>query len=102
MLFRPGRLPKRLANEDNDGVVVVALELATVVVLLLVFVDVAEVFDTAAAAAAAASKNIFIDGKPDSMLLLKPKFANDAAAAALGKFVAELDFAELPVLNALA
>ena len=97
MLLRPGRFPKRLANEDSDGVVEVVVVLATVVVVVLLELDdVVELLETDAAAAAAASKNIFIDGKLESMLLLKPKFANDAAA------FEKLDFPELLALNALA
>ena len=74
-------MPNRLANEDNDGVVDVVVDagVVQVTVLLVLVVFVEEVaFETAAAAAAAASKNIFIDGSPESMLLLKPKLAKFA------------------------
>lgn len=71
-------MPKRLANEDNDGVVFVVVDAGVVqvaVLFVLVVFVVDDALETAAAAAAAASKNIFIDGSPDSILLLKPKLA---------------------------
>jgi len=72
-LFIP---PRRLANDDKDGVTVVEVETGVEVVLVetaLLLDD--EFFDTAvaAAAAAAASINNFTVGKLASMEGLNPK-----------------------------